>query len=100
MFHRILYTLLHYSVKCKRSFLKQRVNDNKQFVWFTAKIVTPRPQNVQQTTPSSDVVSLENITPTSDTEQEATSSGPILPSDINFGSLGKLLSTSWLLNQT
>jgi len=173
IFHQILNTLntfLDDSVRCKRSFLTQSANDNKQCVWFTAEFVTLRPQNVQQTAPSSfttntetppsaaevttqqetsslsdfislninaadvttsetpitdsvvtmimpattpavmthdspapdvtealktstssDVASLKNVTPTSDTEQEASSSGSILPSDIDFRSSRKPL---------
>jgi len=83
--------------------------------------VTLSGQNIQQTTPSSfetstktpssatevitsqitsspsDVASLDNVTPTSDTEQEATSTGSIPSSLISLRSLRKLLAISWLV---
>jgi len=94
-------------------FLRHVENDDKQCVCCTVKSMLSG-HNVQQTTPSgfeastkttssatkvirpqitsspSDVVSLDNVTPASDTEQDG----------MYFRSIGKLLPNSWLTSSS
>ena len=58
---------------------------------MTHDLPAPDVTEALKTSTSSDVVSLENVTPTSDTEQESSSFGLTLPSDINVSSSGESL---------